>query len=176
MMATSAPKAVSSAAQADAPAKPKARNRKRPIVLGAVAALVVAAAAGAGLYFFQPELFHQGAPAEHKPEPAKPPVFMNLDPFTVNLQIEDGQQQFLQVGMTIQVADQAQADVIKLYLPQVRSRLLLLLTSKKASEILTVEGKKKLSAEIAAQLKQPFSAQGPNANVTDVFFTSFVVQ
>jgi flagellar FliL protein len=175
-MATSAPKAISSAAQADAPAKPKAKKKGRLIVLGAGAALVIAAAAGAGLYYFQPELFGAGGPPVAKVEPVKPPVFMNLDPFTVNLQVEDGQQQFLQVGMTIQVTDQAQADMIKLYMPQVRSRLLLLLTSKKASEILSVDGKKKLSGEVAAQLKQPFSAQGPSANVTEVFFTSFVVQ
>jgi flagellar FliL protein len=174
MMATSAPKAVSSA-QADAPAKPKAKNRKRLLGIAAGGVLAVAAAAGAGLYFFQPELFNHGERTA-KTEPAKPPVFMNLDPFTVNLQMEDGQQQFLQVGMTIQVADQAQADTIKLYLPQARSRLLLLLTSKKASEILSVEGKKKLSADIVAQLRQPFSTQGPHANVTEVFFTSFVVQ
>jgi flagellar FliL protein len=174
-MATSAPKAISSAATADASAKPKAKKKRRLIIIGAACALVLAAAGGA-LYFFKPELFNAGAPPAAKAEPAKPPVFMNLDPFTVNLQVEDGQQQFLQVGMTIQVTDQAQADMIKLYMPQVRSRLLLLLTSKKASEILSVDGKKTLAGEIAAQLKQPFSAQGPSASVTDVFFTSFVVQ
>jgi flagellar FliL protein len=61
-------------------------------------------------------------------------------------------------------------------MPQVRNRLLLLLSSKKASEILSVEGKKTLSNEIVAQIKQPFVAQGPQQSVSDVFFTSFVVQ
>jgi flagellar FliL protein len=76
----------------------------------------------------------------------------------------------------LQVADQSQVDLIKLYMPQVRSRLLLLLSSKKASEISTPEGKKKLSDEIMEQVKQPFKLGAAPQNVTNVFFTSFVIQ
>jgi flagellar protein FliL len=65
---------------------------------------------------------------------------------------------------------------IKTTMPHVRNRLLLLLSSKKAGEILSMEGKKKLSAEIVEQIRQPFTPQGPSPEVSNVFFTSFVVQ
>jgi flagellar FliL protein len=61
-------------------------------------------------------------------------------------------------------------------MPLVRSRLLLLLSSKKASELSTVEGKKKLADEIIAQVKQPFTPQGGSTAISGVFFTSFVIQ
>jgi flagellar FliL protein len=58
----------------------------------------------------------------------------------------------------------------------VRSRLLLALSSKKASELVSVDGKKKLIQEIIASLNQPFTPNGKPQQVTDVFFTSFVIQ
>lgn len=176
-MAT-APKAVPKpAAAADASAAPAQPAKSRKLLF-LILGVVLLAAAGGGAWY----VFSQGAaPAANgatpaaKPVAMKPPVFMSLETFTVNLQGEDGQQ-FLQANLTLQVADQAQADLIKLHMPQARNRLLLLLSSKQASDILTVEGKKKLASEIVEQLKQPFMAQGPKPDVSDVFFTSFVVQ
>ena len=98
-----------------------------------------------------------------------------MEPFTVNLLHETGEQ-YLQVALTIQVADQLQVDLIKLYMPIVRSRLLLLLSNKKASEILTEEGKRKLADEIVVQLKLPFAPNTEPQKVSSVFFTSFVIQ
>jgi flagellar FliL protein len=110
-----------------------------------------------------------------KPNLAAPPIFAQMEPFTVNLQA-DGGEQFLQTAFTLKVGSQADVDAIKLYLPQVRSRVLLLLSSKRGSEIATVEGKKKLAEEIIEQLTQPFTKGGQPLEVTDVFFTAFVIQ
>ncbi len=109
-------------------------------------------------------------------EAPKPPVFIVVEPFTVNLTPGEVGDQYLQVALTLQVADQAQVDRIKLYMPQVRSRVLMLLSSKKASEISSVEGKKKLSDDIIAQINLPFTPQSEPQAVSDVFFTSFVIQ
>jgi flagellar FliL protein len=175
-MAT-APKASNAkapnAVQADA--APAKSNKKRFfIILGTVLLLLIAGGAGAW-YMFGSNAQHDGKTAANAAL-AKPPVFMALEPFTVNLQTEEGVQQFLQVGMTLQVGDQAQSDLIRLYLPQVRSRLLMLLSSKKASEILTVEGKKKLAGEVLGQVKDSFSGKTAKPAISDVFFTSFVIQ
>ena len=110
-----------------------------------------------------------------KAEAPKPPVFVVMEPFTVNLQNE-GSEQFLQTAFTLQVANNEEVELLKVYMPQVRSRLLLLLSSKHASEINTPEGKKKLGTEIVASINQPFSAGGKKQEVSDVFFTSFVIQ
>jgi flagellar FliL protein len=168
-MATS--KAAAKPAQAESGAKSKS---KLFIIIGA--AVVLLGAGGGGAWYF---LGHKNEahaePAHAKAAPGAPPVFAQMDPFTVNLQA-DGGEQFLQTAFTLQVGSQADVDAIKLYLPQVRSRVLLLLSSKRGAEISTVEGKKKLAEEIMAQLKQPFSPGVQPLNVSDVFFTAFVIQ
>lgn len=178
-MAT-APKAAPKPGSADVTAlHPAGKSKKLIFIILGVVLLLAGGIGGAWFYFSKVAAPHgasdsksAGAAAVHD---TKPPVFMSLEAFTVNLQVEE-MQQFLQVTMTLQVADAAQEELIKTHLPQVRSRLLLLLSSKKSSEILTVEGKKKLAAEVLEQLKEPFSKHGPSPEVTDVFFTSFVVQ
>lgn len=157
--------------EADGEAKPK---KSKLLLIVLILVVVLAAGGGAAWYF----LIHKPAAAEHeapKVEAPKPPVFLPLDTFTVNLQSEEGER-FLQTGMTLQLASQEQVDQIKLYMPHVRSRLLLLLSSKRAQDILPAEGKNKLAQEIMDVLNQPFSPGGPSIKVTSVLFTSFVVQ
>jgi flagellar protein FliL len=179
-MATATPKTMpkgnSKTDTKDAATAPtKDSNKKRFLVIGA-AALVIFGGAIAATWYFSSHGKEQGS--EHKvtkAEPAKPPIFVNLDPFTVNLQPEIGEQ-YLQIALTLQVKEQSQVDLIKLQMPQVRSRLLMLLSSKKASEISTPEGKKKLSDEIISQVNLPFSPQATPQSVSGVFFTSFIIQ
>jgi flagellar FliL protein len=102
-------------------------------------------------------------------------VFLTLDTFTVNLQA-DPDEKFLQLDLSLQVASPEAAEAIKVQMPAVRSRLLLLLTSKNAAEISTVEGKQQLSDEIIAEVKKPFAAGAKPQEVLGVFFTSFVIQ
>jgi flagellar FliL protein len=166
-----APKVVPIDENVEAPA-PRKSSKKRVVVFGLL--LLVLGIGGGGAWYL---LGSSGEPAAAaKQEPPKPPVFLPMDQFTVNLQSESGNDQFLQVSFTLQLADQEQVELIKTYMPLVRSRLLLLLSSKKASEISGVDGKKKLSEEIIAQVKQPFLPQGAPQAVTGVFFTSFVIQ
>jgi len=169
------PKAVAAPEAQEAPAK-----SSKKLILIAVIALVVLGAAGGGAAWFVMRGGGSGGQAhaakeEPKAEPGKPPVFVVLEPFTVNLQAESGDQ-FLQTTFTLQVPDAVQEEMLKTYMPQLRSRLLLLLSSKKASDISTVEGKKKLSEEIIATVNQPFSPNGKPQDVSNVFFTSFVIQ
>jgi flagellar FliL protein len=195
-MATSAPKAapklVAKGPGASMPdgddAAPvvKKKSKKKTVVIAAAATLVLGIAAGVAFYFTSPGSSdpaaatgdtNAAAPEESKKaEPDKPPLFVAVDPFTVNLQHEGTGDQYLQISFTLQLSDQKQEDMFKLYQPQARSRLLLLLSGKKASDISSVEGKKKLAEEIVAQLKIPFTPGGPSLDVRDVFFTSFVIQ
>jgi flagellar FliL protein len=102
------------------------------------------------------------------------PVFVSLDAFTVNLQGED--QQLLQTAITLQMADEEDAAKIKQHMPLIRSRLVMLLSSKHAQEVLTAEGKMKLAQEIAEQVKQPFFPGDYPLEIQNVLFTSFIVQ
>lgn len=167
--AKTAPKVVPIDEAAGAAAAPAKSNKKLFLIAGGL--LLVLGGAG-GAWYFMDQKAEQAKPKVATPTP---PVFVTLEPFTVNLQSEEGER-FLQVAFTLQVADQAQVDQIKLYMPLLRSRLLLLLVSKKTTELATVEGKRKLQEEILAQAKLPFAAQGKPQAVNAVFFTSFVIQ
>ena len=149
----------------DAPPDAKAGKRGGSKMM-LIAAVVVAIGAGVGgTYFF----LQKGAGDKHeaKVEPPKPPVFITLDQFTVNLQLEESPQ-FLQVGLSLKVRDAHVADELKLYMPEVRDRTLLLLSSQKASTLLTLEGKRKLANNIVATINailEPASAHAPPAPV-----------
>ncbi|MGZ3253068.1 MAG: flagellar basal body-associated protein FliL [Burkholderiaceae bacterium] len=110
-------------------------------------------------------------------EAEKPPAFVVMDPLTINLQPEnESAGRFLQVAFTVKVADDEHMALFKLYMPEMQSRSILLFSGKKASEISTAEGKNQLSREVQAELNQPFKAMNISQMVSDVYFTTFVIQ
>jgi flagellar FliL protein len=151
-----------------AEAKPKKKSRLLKIV---IALMVLAGGAGAAWYAMEkPAATPNGAvPRE------KSPSFVPLESFTVNLQPENGDQ-YLQVGLVLKVTESTTGDAVKLYMPEIRNRILLLLSSKKASEVSTVAGKQRLSAEIMGEARQPIPSQEIQQGIVGVFFTSFVIQ
>jgi len=153
--------------QAEAPVA----SKKKFIIM--IAAMLVLAGGGSAWYFMHQKSDHKKE-VKHE-EPAKTPVFVTLDTFTVNLQGEPDEK-FLQLDMSLQVASAEVAELLKVQMPAVRNRLLMLLTSKKATEISTMEGKKQLSDEIAAEVRKPFSVGAKPQEVSGVFFTAFVIQ
>lgn len=192
-MATSAPRSApksnsrNSVPEAPVDDAPKPKKSRKKLILIIIMMLVLLGGIGGGAWWYfmdddEDEVTGDATGAtvtktekKAKAEKPVPPVFVGLEPFTVNLQPEAGEH-FLQVAMTLQVATKEDVELFKLYMPQIRSRILLLLSSKKASEIATLEGKKKLSAEIMAQVNQPLTPQGKPQTVSNVFFTSFVIQ
>ncbi|HEY8606476.1 MAG TPA: flagellar basal body-associated protein FliL [Noviherbaspirillum sp.] len=174
-MAT-APKANAKVVPIDeaAGAAPK-KSKKKQMMLAVLAVLLLGGGGAGAAWFFMNKGEHAEAVAEVKHEPGKPPVFIAMEPFTVNLQPENGEQ-YLQVAVTVQVADETQTEQIKVYTPLVRSRILMLLAAKKPSELATTEGKEKLAGEIAEQIRKPFSPKARPQDVSAVFFTSFVIQ
>lgn len=164
-MATAAPKAAT--------AQGGGKSRKKFFMVLGVAVVLLGGGGGACAWYLARN--NSSHIEGEKYETPKPPLFLALEPFTVNLQPETGEQ-YLQVGLTLKVEDQTQIELLKLHMPEVRSRLLMLLSSKKSSEISTSEGKRKLSDEIIAQVKEPLAVNSPPQSVSGVFFTSFVIQ
>lgn len=144
-MAKAPPKETKPEAEAEGEEQPAKKKGKLPLIIGLV---VLLAAGGGGAWFF---LFRdKGADAavqQAKPQPPKPPVFVPLDAFTVNLSSEQSDQ-YLQVAATLKVLDQSAADAVKQYMPEVRHKTLVLLSTKKAMEISSGEGRERLAEEI----------------------------
>ena len=141
-----------------------------------IAVVLLAAIGGGGAWFMMKGGDDHGAPKKAKAAKVAPPEYVALESFTVNLQPESGTDQYLQVQMTLQVAGTEQAELFKANMAKVRNRVLMLLSSKKASEINTVEGKKVLAKEIVEVTKQPFVDKGAEQEVSEVLFTSFIIQ
>ncbi|MGZ5182931.1 MAG: flagellar basal body-associated protein FliL [Ramlibacter sp.] len=143
------------------------------IAIVGAAVLLLGGGGGAAAYFMSG---HNGGEAkEHKAEKAEPPEYIAIEPFTVNLQPENGDQ-YLQVQFTLQVANAETAEQIKANMAMVRSRVLMILSAKHASEINTVEGKQLLAKQIVDSIRQPFFKGGQPQKVGDVLFTAFIIQ
>jgi flagellar FliL protein len=168
-MASAPKKSTEKKAAADAELHPK-KNKKLLIII--ILIILIAISCGAGWYFYSKD-----KPHVEKEAVISAPIFVSLEPLTVNLtKGDDGSDSYLQIAMTAQVGENEHAEMLKQYMPQVRSRLLSLLSSKKSAEIASPDGKKKLVDEILEKIRQPYSKGGASQRIMNVFFTSFVVQ
>ena len=189
---------------AEAPVEAPKKSRAKLFIIIGIAALVLVLIAGGGVLLLikkspgkSGEEAQAGASAASATaaetatvsfDPKNPPVFLPLEPFTVNLQPE-GVEQYLQVVASLRVADAKTGDTIKLLMPQVRHEVLAYLASKKASEITTPEGRAFLAEDLRDIVNEilgyvppadskrvgqaPAVGTGP---VISVFFTQFIVQ
>lgn len=180
------------AAETTEQAPPKKSKKLLIIIIAAVLVLVLVG--GGAAFFLLKKSDHPPEDEEAAEETAKPkkkkdkeahPVFVNLEPFTVNLVPETGDQ-YLQVTLAVEFDDPAGEGEAKTHMPKIRNNVTLLLSSKKASELLTKEGKEKLAAELKETInevleppksgKKGEKAKSEDGPVKDVLFTSFIIQ
>ncbi|MFP1679506.1 flagellar basal body-associated FliL family protein [Alloalcanivorax sp. C16-2] len=153
------------------------RSRKTGVLI-ALMVVLVAALVAVNLYLL---LGNDDAPSPEAetsvdnktPEPTR---LVRLDPFTVNIQGELCGQRLLYVGLSLEVADAATESYLLDHLPQLRSRLLMLLSSQDSETAATVEGKHALARQVLASFEEPLTASQPDLAVRDVLFTEFIVQ
>jgi len=114
-----------------------------------------------------------GAVEANAKESEKDKLHAKLETFIVNL--SGPTQKYLQVDITFSLVNVQAAERIKTYMPEIRHKMILLLTSKEASILGTNEGKRKLlqEAKMAANtVIQVTEKEG----VADVLLTSFIIQ
>ena len=145
-------------------------KKKGKLLMVLAAALVFASGGGGAAWYFG---VHSKS-GEKAPETAKKtlPVFLNLDPFVVNLA---GSDNYLQVGVVYAVTSPEIAEAIKARLPAVRSRVLLRLSSKTVGELTSLEGKQKLTDEILEDAKVSLD-EAQRKGVVTMHFSAFVIQ
>ena len=182
-MATSTPKSATTRAPDTAPAaEPIAPKKKSKLLILAVVLVLLGGIGAAAWYFWPgedpvtPSKPQAGKAVVAKVVPSKPRTYVPLEPFTVNLQREDGQPPYLQIGLSLKLTDEALAAPIKLQMTEIRSRILLLLMSKTASELSTPEGKKTLAEQLAREVVQAVPVSTTAAGLEAVLFTSFLIQ
>ncbi|WP_313704276.1 flagellar basal body-associated protein FliL [Massilia sp.] len=169
------------AAPAADAAAPAGGSKKKLMIIAIAGVLLLGGGAGAGWYFLHGSgdaEAHEEAPKKKKKEKkaAVKAEYVPIEQFVVNLQPGEEGDQYLQIQFTLQVDGPEQALLVKDNMAKVRSRVLMLLSGKKASEISTIAGKQQLAAEIKAVVQAPFDEGGDEQEVSDVLFTSFIIQ
>lgn len=177
-------------AGADA-AKP---TKSKKLILIIVAAVVVLGGGGGGAWFFLGK--KKGGEAEeevvHHVDPKALPSFLPLDPMVVNLADPTGDR-YAQVGITLEISDPKVVDRIKAFMPTIRNGILLAVSQKTTTELLQLEGKEKLAAEIRREVSTPLGYEVEDEEesadpkkkkkkraahnpIERVLFSSFIVQ
>lgn len=158
-------------ATSSVPVNPPPRKNSRLVLILLLALVVSAGAAAAAYYYLRGS---QGAAAAAARPPGDP-IFVTLDPFTVNLQ-PNGRNRFLHVAVTLKVSNLKSQNQLVQYLPEVRSRVLTTLSNRASDSLVTAEEKNLLAGEILAALNQPFAANLPSAGISSAMFTTFMLQ
>ena len=176
---------------------PKKKSKKLLIIILAVVLLLVLGGGGAAFMLLKKsDNPDDEEAAEETEKPAKkekkkdghevPPVFINMEPFTVNLIPETaGSDQYLQVVLSLELEDPLAEPALKAQMPKIRNNITLLLSSKKSSELLSKEGKEHLAEalkdEINSVIEPPKKNRKgelvmPEGPAKSVLFTSFIIQ
>jgi flagellar FliL protein len=207
---------MSAAAAAAAEATPSKAGKKKLIIIVIAAVLALTVLGGGAAVFMMKKNAAEAAAAEDAEEsedgktaapsdrkaardPAKPPTFVALDPFTVNLADREAER-YAQVGITLEIADPAVEAQIKAMLPVIRNNILLAISDATAADLMGREGKTLLARRIqretsralgvelkgeadnAATLDKTAPTTGrkrrgePALPITAVHFSNFIIQ
>lgn len=169
-------------------------KKKSKLLLFIIIGVLVLVAGGAGAFLLlkkKPVEGEEGeeaaahGKADKSAHPGAPPAYVKLDTFTTNLAAENPtdtqSSQYIQVVVELKVDDAHVGDTLKPYTPEIRNGILRALSSKKASQLVTVEGKDALAEEILGvvnRIVNPPSKKGkaPDGPVSAVLFSSFIIQ
>ena len=178
-------------------------GRKKLILIGAALAVLLAGGGGGAFFVIKKRAAAAAAAAEEggdaaadkaeektvKADIKHAPAFVPLDPFTVNLADREAER-YVQVGMTLELADAKAADLLKAYMPAIRNNILLVLAGKTAGQLMEHQGKLQLAAEVrAAALKplgyvvkadaaaaKPTEVDADEPPIRAVHFSNFIIQ
>lgn len=162
-----------------------ASRLKRPM-LGLLVLMLVAGASIATTWMITTRYQKQSAASQSGPleaqavpvAPAAPPpapIFVPLTPITVTLQGDDIER-MLHVAITLRVGDAESRERLEKYMPEVRSRILMVLSAQSPVAVQSQKGKVALAQALMQSVNKPFAPQPESQSISDVLFTEFVVQ
>ena len=186
-----------------APAEGEVPKKKSKLLLIIIIAVLVLVLGGGGAAFMLmgKKKAEDGEDAEEdEAPPAKvakdkkkkkkgadlPPVFTKLDPFVVKLTSE-GQDSYAQAVPEMKIVEAPVADQIKLFNPEIRHKLLMLMAAKKPSDLSNPEGMQTLANQMRVAINAILNGEKPDpakekldsdedGPVIAVFFSSLIVQ
>jgi flagellar FliL protein len=167
-----------SAAATAVDAAPPAKGKKKLIIIVAAALLVVLGGGSAAVMMMKSKAAAE-ADAEYGADEGKPakkaaakrdhkavPLFVPLDPFTVNL-ADRNADRYAQLAVTLELDDATLEPQLKTYMPAIRNNVLLAIADRTANELLARDGKEKLAQRILRETAKALGYEVPEEVVVD---------
>ncbi|WP_443191360.1 flagellar basal body-associated protein FliL [Pseudomonas indica] len=159
---------------------PAGKGKLKLIIIVVVALLLAVGASVGGTWFFlsrgdkPKEEAH--AAAESATPVKQPAIYEQLAPaFVVNFN-HKGRQRYMQVSVALMARDQAALDALKVHMPVLRNRLVMLFSSQDFEAMMTPVGKEMLRQQATASVQELAEKETGKLTVEQVLFTNFVLQ
>ncbi|MBM7059551.1 flagellar basal body-associated protein FliL [Pseudomonas sp. UL073] len=159
----------------------KPAGKLKLIIVIVVALLLAIGSSVAGTWF----VLHKSSGADEKPAEAaaeagapvkQPAIYEVLAPaFVVNFS-EGGRQRYMQVSIALMARDQAKLDALKVHMPVLRNRLVMLFSGQDFNNLVTPVGKEMLRQQATASVQELAQKEVGNTVVEQVLFTNLVMQ
>lgn len=172
---------MSTAPAAEAPTNVAPAKGKKKLIIIIAAAAVVLLGGGGGAFFMMKKnaaAAEAAAAAESdgetadagghgkaaakaaKHDPKAVPVFVPMEPFTVNLADRDAER-YAQIGITLEIDAPQTADQLKAYMPAVRNNILMAIADRTAGELMGRDGKTRLAERIMRETSRALGVDVP---------------
>jgi flagellar FliL protein len=167
----------------------KKKNPKRMVIIIAVAVMLLGGGGAAAFFLLRPAPAatedaakdkgadkakgEKGAKAKDKKGESKKPFFVDFDMFTVNLKDPE---KFLQIKLTFQVHSSETAESLKDLMPVLRSAVIPVLGGQDPTELMTPEGKEKLSSQVVEAANKALAGGELADSIDTVLITHMIIQ
>lgn len=164
----------------DPAAEGKSGGKIKVIILAIVALLLVVSLTIAGTWFFLSKQDDKPDVAETAQEDAAPvkqaAIYEELTPaFVVNF-TQGGRARYMQVSVALMSRDQAALDALKVHMPVLRNRLVMLFSGQDFTSLVTPVGKEMLRQQATASVQELAQKEVGKTVVEQVLFTNLVLQ
>ena len=168
---------------ANAEAAPAGKGKLKLIILVVVALLLVVGLSIGGTWFLlnKGDGKHEAEAGAEEGAAAVPPgkqqaIYEPLAPaFVVNFN-QKGRQRYMQVSVALMARDQMALDALKVHMPLLRNRLVMLFSSQDFEALITPVGKEMLRQQATASVQELAQKETGKLAVEQVLFTNFVLQ
>ena len=165
---------------ADGGEKTGGAGKLKLIILGVVVLLLaIGGSVGATLFFLGKDRGAEPA-AEAASEPAvpvrQPALYEEVAPaFIANFKYQ-GRQRYMQVSVALMARNQAELDALKVHMPLIRNRLVMLFSGQDFGALMTPVGKEMLRNQATAVVQELAQKETGKTVVEQVLFTNIVLQ
>lgn len=114
---------------------------------------------------------------EEEETPAKTSAYISLgDSMVLNLSNDNSRLTFLQLKADVLIADAGAEDLIKTHVPAIRHKLIVLLSEQKAYDMKSAKKREEIRKIATTQVQELMVDLAGNNDITDILFSSFLVQ